>query len=158
MEWPDKEYITYLLYHVIHYSTRYLASYFTYIIFCDCGQHSTHLFQLPVSWGLHVSVSVVQLILCFYTPYLKKMLGRVSFVLQKYVASNKHVVDSMVKFCRGNWRLQPDCLPSNHLQCKDYFYTFYPLMCPVSKYHTGSDPVDNGPQLPAYHSVTKNIL
>jgi hypothetical protein len=45
-----------------------------------------------VSWGLHVSVSVVQLTLSFYTPYLKKVLGTVSFVWQKYVTSNKLLI------------------------------------------------------------------
>jgi hypothetical protein len=103
--------------------------------------------------------NVLWLILGFYSPYLQKVLGMVSFGLQIFVTSKQHV--TACERCAGE--TEDECFVSCCLQYEDYYYyyyyyyTLYPLMCCTCKYHTGADLADRA-TVSSYYSVTENTL
>jgi hypothetical protein len=90
--------IFYLTTHVVewwqlHFIQQF-ASIFILSVLCNGRQHNAHRYSNVPSDKVHmliVQCTVVNTVLGFYSPYLKKVLKMLSFSSQIQVTSNKHI-------------------------------------------------------------------
>jgi hypothetical protein len=107
-----------------HYFIYQIASHFTQIICCNSSQHSDHC-SSSLLWGMAhtITFNFLQLILSFYSLYLKVVLEMVVFSLQTRVTFNKCVPWTW-KLCWGNWKQY--IFLSECLRCFGCCYTVCP--------------------------------